>query len=143
MNKITSFRGPYSFLSNFYTCKVYYEGITYRSVEAAFQAAKTLDINTRLKFVNLSALEAKKLGHSIPLRSDWEQVKDEIMEELVRNKFMRNERLRKKLLETGDAELIEGNYWDDMYWGVCNGKGQNKLGKILMKIREELKEVLE
>ena len=57
---------------------------------------------------------------------------------ICRAKFFQNEDLGQKLMNTGDAVLIEGNYWGDRYWGVCNGEGQNKLGKILMKIREEL-----
>ena len=68
-----------------------------------------------------------------------EEVKDQIMYEIVLNKFSQNEELREKLIATGDEYLAEGNTWHDTYWGVCNGKGKNKLGKILMQVREELK----
>ena len=57
----------------------------------------------------------------------------------VNAKFSTNESLKKRLLETGDEELIEGNTWNDTYWGVCKGVGLNKLGEILMRVREELK----
>lgn len=52
---------------------------------------------------------------------------------------MSEPKLRSQLLSTGTAELVEGNWWNDRYWGVCNGRGENHLGKILMRIREELK----
>ena len=61
------------------------------------------------------------------------------MEEALRIKFS-NPKLRKALLDTGDEYLEEGNTWGDQYWGVCNGVGKNKLGKLLMKIRQEIKE---
>lgn len=83
--------------------------------------------------------EAKRLGRKATLRLDWEKVKLTIMEDLLRQKFAWKE-LKEKLLSTGDEELVEGNTWSDTFWGVCNGKGENHLGKLLMKIREELKE---
>lgn len=72
------------------------------------------------------------------LRPDWEEAKVGIMEELVRLKFTAHADLRARLLATGDAELIEGNNWNDRFWGVCRGQGQNQLGLILMKVRSEL-----
>lgn len=67
-------------------------------------------------------------------------MKDGIMEEIVRAKFTQNQELKAQLLSTGDAILIEGNTWNDRYWGVDvrSGVGKNHLGKILMKIRLEL-----
>jgi hypothetical protein len=61
------------------------------------------------------------------------------MESLVKEKFTRDTELGAKLVATGDEELVEGNYWGDTFWGVCRGVGQNHLGKILMKVREELR----
>lgn len=71
------------------------------------------------------------------LRPDWEEVKDDVMYTVCKAKFLQNPGLLKKLLDTGDAELIEGNTWNDQIWGVCNGSGENRLGKILMRIRDE------
>lgn len=138
--KIDSFRGKYYFLSNFYPAKVTYEGFTYNNNEAAFQAQKVLSIDGKSAFTELSPADAKKKGRRVRLRPDWEQVKDGIMEEIVRAKFTQNPDLKQQLLLTGNAELIEGNTWNDCYWGVDarSGIGQNHLGKILMKVREEL-----
>ncbi|MDO5134021.1 MAG: NADAR family protein, partial [Eubacteriales bacterium] len=119
---------------------VTYEGLTYRNNEAAFQAQKTFSDDFRTTFTTLAPSEAKRKGRRVRLRQDWEQVKDGIMEEIVRAKFTQNPELRKQLLATGNADLIEGNHWNDRYWGVDarTGAGENHLGKILMKIREEL-----
>lgn len=136
--KISDFRGKYFFLSNFYTAPVTYNGITYQNNEAAFQAQKTLERNLQYQFSQLNPSQAKKLGRKIPLRKDWEQVKYQIMYEIVKAKFEQNLALRESLLATGDAYLEEGNTWGDRIWGTVNGEGQNWLGKILMKVREEL-----
>lgn len=149
MEKIIRFRGKYSFLSNFYPCKVEFEGLVYPSVENAFQAAKTSP-SEREPFTKVSPKEAKKMGRKVRLQiSAWESKKVKVMEELVRKKFKENPDLREKLLKTGDAVLIEGNTWGDEFWGVNLRKpdpsspwgyrGKNMLGQILMKIREELR----
>lgn len=133
---IDEFRGKYFFLSNFYNVKVMYNGLSYLNNEAAFQAQKD---PTRVKeFLNLNPSEAKRLGRRVKLRADWEKVKDDIMTEIVRNKFIQNKNLMQKLLDTKDEELIEGNTWNDRYWGVCDGKGKNILGKILMGLRANI-----
>ena len=134
---IDSFDGKYRFLSNFYNSKVVYEGVEYLSIEAAFQAAKTTDIMERLAFTKYDPSQAKKEGRRIKLRSDWERIKLGVMEDLVRQKFNQPS-FKEKLIATGDEELVEGNWWNDTFWGVCNGEGQNNLGKILMKIRTEI-----
>lgn len=134
---IDKFRDEYYFLSNFYEVPVTYENITYQNNEAAFQAQKTLDENKRKNFAFLSPDAAKKYGRKVRLRSDWEEIKFNIMYEICRAKFTQNPDLAQKLLATGDEELVEGNDWSDMIWGKVNGKGQNNLGKILMRIRSE------
>lgn len=136
---INSFRGEYFFLSNFYEIPVEYEGVVYQNNEAAFQAQKCIDKGDRTKFANLSPNEAKKLGRKIPLREDWEQVKVSVMREIVRAKFAQNHDLAQKLIATGNAYLEEGNTWGDRTWGTVNGSGANHLGKILMEIREEIR----
>ncbi len=141
MESITSFSGENRFLSNFYPCSVKLDGIMYSSSEHAYQAAKTLDKNVRIIFHKHplpTAGQAKRLGRKLKLRPDWESVKFSVMEDLLRQKFS-NDYLGKRLLETGDAELIEGNSHGDVFWGVTDKGGQNHLGKLLMKIREELK----
>lgn len=117
---------------------VVYEDLSFYSAEAAFQSAKSTDLNIRKQFCCLFPKQAKKMGRAIRLREDWEEVKDQVMYDILKSKFS-NERLRQLLLQTGNKELIENNSWNDTYWGVCNGKGQNKLGKLLMQVREELK----
>jgi ribA/ribD-fused uncharacterized protein len=141
MKTINSFKRENHFLSNFYNAPVKYEGIFYLNNEAAFQSAKVLSKEERLKFETLQPNVAKSLGRRVKLRSDWETIKDQVMYDCVKDKFTRHEDLSKKLLDTEDAILVEGNTWKDDYWGVCNGKGLNKLGHILMKVRDELREV--
>ena len=138
---IDSFIGEYYFLSNFYHVDVEYGGIVYKNTEAAFQAQKVLDDNEKLLFSDLYPREAKKLGRRVKLRKDWNDVKDNYMYEICKAKFQQHEDLARKLLGTGDEELVEGNTWNDTYWGVCDGKGKNQLGKTLMRIRDELKNI--
>lgn len=135
---ISSFRGEYAFLSNFYSAKVEFEGLIYFNSEAAFQAMKCKYYDDRIAFTKLDASQAKKKGRRISLRSDWELVKDDYMYKIVKAKFEQNSDLKQKLLDTRDSYLEEGNTWGDNYWGVCYGFGMNKLGKILMKVRDEL-----
>lgn len=136
---IDKFNGKYDFLSNYYVAPVTYNGLTFQSNEAAFQAQKTLNEGQRRKFTRMAPNKAKAKGRNVILRSDWEQVKNKIMYEVCYAKFTQNPELKEKLLLTGDEELIEGNTWHDTYWGVCNRRGKNKLGKILMRVREELR----
>lgn len=133
---IDSFKNEYDFLSNFYPQKVTYNGLLFDTNEAAFQAQK--EPARAAEFVGLAPGKSKRLGRQVKLRSDWDKIKDDVMYALNFQKFSENPALKAKLLATGDRELIEGNYWNDRYWGVCKGTGQNKLGKILMKIRDEL-----
>ena len=136
---IDKFAYKYSFLSNFYMIYVHYEGLTYVNAEAAFQAAKLLNNEDRKRFTTMNPKMAKQEGRRVPLREDWEEIKDDVMYNVCKAKF-ENSELAEKLLATGDEELVEGNTWNDTYWGVCNGVGENKLGKILMRIRDELRE---
>lgn len=136
--KITSFQGEWRFLSNFWPCEVTLDGMDFPSVEHAYMAAKTTDMNLRSIVQMLpDAAQAKRWGRTIKLRADWDQVKLQIMTDLVRQKFSTSP-LKDKLLATGDAELIEGNTWNDRFWGVCNGRGLNHLGRILMDVRAGL-----
>lgn len=136
---IDSFRGKYFFLSNFYNAPVIYDDISYLNNEAAFQAQKVINKEERKNFSFLNPSEAKKLGRKVELRKDWEDCKIKIMYEICKAKFTQNQDCKNSLLKTGDAVLIEGNNWGDKIWGQVDGIGENYLGKILMKIREELK----
>lgn len=137
---ISCFRKEYSFLSNFWEVPVEYQGLVYGSNEAAFQAQKCQNREEMVSFTTLRPSDAKRKGRRVSLRPDWEQVKVGVMEDLVRAKFTQNEDLKQLLLATGDAILEEGNTWHDTFWGVDaqSRKGENHLGKILMKIRREL-----
>ena len=133
---IDKFDGEYAWLSNFYDAPVIYNGRRYLNSESAFQAAKCP--GREQEFENLKPGQAKRLGRRIGLRQDWDAVKDGIMYEVCAQKFLQNPALLRKLIDTGNEELIEGNTWGDRYWGVCDGIGKNHLGKILMKLRDEL-----
>ena len=137
---IDSFKEEHRWLSNFWYCRVELDGITYSSVEAAYVAAKTLNTAEREHVRSLKTpAEAKSYGRGLELREDWEDVKIEIMLNLLRQKFSaQNSALRQKLIDTSHQELIEGNTWGDMFWGQCYGVGQNNLGKLLMQVRDEL-----
>ncbi len=136
---ITSFRGEHGFLSNFTSVNVKYDGVTYSSTEAAFQAAKTLNkLERELIRKETTPGKAKRAGRRVTLRSDWNDIRDKVMFELSVQKYTRSD-LRKKLLATGNRELVEKNSWKDFYWGVCDGRGENRLGKILMAIRSSLR----
>ena len=142
--KLYGFFEEHRFLSNFQTCNIQFNGYTYSSTEAAFQAAKSLDPKDHERFQFLSAAEAKKEGRLLNLREDWQKVKDDIMLTLTFEKF-KDPELAEKLLATGDLHLEETNHWNDMYWGVNyeTGQGLNMLGKCLMVVMGVLKGRLE
>lgn len=143
---IDCFDKEYAFLSNFYPSPITDGNLIFPTVEHMFQAAKTLNIK---EYEEIAAADtpghAKRLGRKVTLREDWEKVKDDMMYQALWLKFSIPE-LREKLLATGDEELVEGTTWHDNEWGNCtcekcaNIVGKNKLGKMLMKIREEIKE---
>ena len=136
---IRSFEGEHRWLSNFWPVKVEIYGRWYPSVENAYQAAKTVDVEQRKQFETCSAVQAKHLGKGLDIRPDWNAIKRDVMDTLCRQKF-RQEPFRSQLLATGEQEIQEGNWWGDRYWGVCKGIGLNHLGRIIMRIRTELRE---
>lgn len=136
LTPITSFKDEYRFLSNFWPATVLFENILYPTVEHAYVAAKTLDRTTRLGIAAISTPgKVKRVGRSLELRPDWELVKLTVMEDLLELKFMHAD-LRRMLQATAPRELIEGNTWGDTFWGVCDGVGENHLGKLLTKTRD-------
>lgn len=171
-NSIIKFSGEHYFLDNFYPCEVVFDGLTYHSSEAAFQAQKAPK-EERYLFAELKkGADVKKLGgktgpYAMKQGSaeliDWNKRSTKVMEEVVRAKFNQNPDLAEKLIATGDLHLVEGNNHDDNLYGIqlkrvpgarkkllvdedgCyilsqeENEHNNHLGKILMKVREELK----
>lgn len=137
---IDSFTDNYFFLSNFCPCRVDFGQFgMFHNSEAAYQAMKCPERSQEFQF--LSPENAKWLGRRVGLPADWDERKDTVMLQVVRAKFLGNSYLAHWLLHTGDAILIEGNNWGDRYWGQVNGVGENRLGQILMQVREELRSV--
>lgn len=158
---IYGFFGEYRYLSNFHLCRVIVDGKEFPSTEHAYMYAKLADKERDCSFfkdegidnkigpfkltnwynevISMSCREVKTWGQMVDLRSDWEDIKLRVMENALYSKFTLNEDLKQKLKETGDLYLEESNWWRDRFWGVCEGKGENHLGKLLMKIRNDLK----
>lgn len=140
-NGIYGFFDEYRFLSNFHICDIDVWGRKFTSSEAAFMSFKTLDEDLKDKFTQLSPMEAKKLGRTIELRPDWEEVKVSSMLIVVNFKFEQNKELCELLLRTKNLYLEETNNWKDEFWGVSqDGVGRNELGKVLMSVRNYLRE---
>lgn len=148
---IGPFRDEYRWLSNFWFAEItigahtpWNDPLIYvfksKTNEHAYQALKA---QHKSDFLWICAKDmpgqAKRGGKEITLRADWDEVKLDIMYDINRAKYTQHRDLRAKLINTGEEELVEVNSWFDTFWGVCNGKGENHLGKILMRIREELK----
>lgn len=161
---IAEFRGSWGCYSNFYPstvelfiidglpCAVLppdvllsmkYEAETYSSVEHAYQASKFLDAKLRQRFQwELTAGQAKRLGANLvkQRRADWFDVNKQIMKGLLIQKFTPTT-LRRRLLSSFKALLVEGNDWHDNFWGDCSCPacrdipGENWLGKLLMEVR--------
>jgi ribA/ribD-fused uncharacterized protein len=144
INIISSFDGDFRFLSNFWPCEVNLDGEVYSTTEHAYQASKSIHPGVRKLVRELKTPgQAKRFSHKITKRPDWLEVRQEIMLVLNRQKFAKGSDLAEMLLLTGDAFIKEGNTWHDNDWGSCTcvdcgDKGQNMLGLILMKIRDEL-----
>ena len=132
---------PYRFLSNFHEARVEFGGLVFGNAEAAFQAQKCTSEEEKAQFTGLGPGKSKGVGRHVRLRPDWEDVKLDVMEGVVRAKFTQNPDLAERLLATGDMVLVEGNRWGDTFWGVDarTGQGQNHLGRILMRVRDELR----
>lgn len=142
---VNKFKDEYFFLSNFSKSPLFINGIAFPTVEHYYQAMKSTSYEDYIAIANAStAKETKLLGRKIKIRDDWDSIKDSVMRYALYEKFKDNT-LGDKLLATGDEELIEGNNWGDVYWGVDErtNKGLNTLGKMLMEVRDHLKRVRE
>lgn len=140
---IEQFDGQYAFLSNFYAAPIIdRQGVRWWTSEHAYQACKTVDPVEKRAFLSSSDPRiAKRMGRRVTVRPGWENIKVTIMTKIVTAKFEQHPDLMALLKQTGDTELIEGNYWHDNFWGDCAcpkcqvRPGENHLGKILMSIR--------
>jgi ribA/ribD-fused uncharacterized protein len=139
MTTISSFRGEYFFLSNFYPFVFTWDGVDYPTLEHVYQASKTEDLSLRHDIARAGTPgKAKRMGRTVPLRPNWDRLKLKVMHELLLIKFM-DPTLRNLLLDTGDSLLEEVNNWGDTYWGRCDGVGGgNWLGVLLMLVRSEV-----
>lgn len=141
MKPILGFKGRHSWLSNFHLAEFKWRGYVWPSAEHAYQAAKTRDKREMKAILDASTPgRAKRLGRKATMRDGWDEgLKEKAMLSVLRAKF-RVPSLRRKLLATGDANLVEVNHWGDTYWGVCDGNGLNRLGNLLMQVRDEMRD---
>jgi hypothetical protein len=139
--KILEFKNEYAFLSNFYYSPFIINDINYLTNEHFYQANKTVN-KDEFQYVLDSDTPAiaKRRGKEINIAQNWDNIKNKVMYIGVFNKFIQNNKLKFILINTGNFELIEGNYWNDKYWGIClkTNEGENHLGKILMSVRRFL-----
>lgn len=134
---------PYSEFSNFAPYGVALDGVWWPTTEHFFQAQKFVDADYRDKIRReLRPKAAKELGmtRAYPLRADWEEIKDAVMLRAVLAKFKTHAKLAALLLSTGDRMIVENAPWDG-YWGCGpDGAGLNRLGQILMSVRDQLRQ---
>lgn len=142
MDKIKGFTKDYHFLSNYYNHTIKFDGLFYRNNIACFIAQMFEPNDTKKLFSKMLPGQAIRMAEMMrnPREKEWNDIKEDLMYKICYAKFSYATKLRDQLIDTGDAELINETKWDNKFWGTTNGIGENKLGKILMRIREELKE---
>lgn len=148
MKVIKQFRGQHSFLSNFYSAGKFRmphpetgEMLEAKTAEHMYQCLKVHDRRQREWILNSrTALQAKRRARGADIREDWARVKFRFMGEVIRAKFKAFPELAEKLVWTYPARIEEWNDWADRYWGIdiASGRGENRLGEILMEVRSEL-----
>lgn len=131
------FRDKYSFLSNMYYTDIPYEGLVYPSVENAYQASKCVNEVDKIPFQTYTPVEAKKAGKKVQMKENFNDNRIKIMQELIDIKFINNINLAEKLVSINEP-IVEENTWNDTFWGVCNGIGDNNLGKCLENTKQRL-----
>ncbi len=136
IDPITSFRGDHAFLSNFYPVELVIPPWKFPSVEHAYQAGKVDNLGEVDQFQYGTPGHVKRLGQRLPLPPMWDKSRLVWMEILLRMKFQKPH-LRRMLEGTSPRDLAEGNTWGDMFWGTCGGIGDNRLGKLLITIRDD------
>lgn len=141
MKEIKGFSGEYRWLSNFHQLEypINFLGQEFNTTENLYQAMKCNDYEDFVSIANASPALAKKLGRQVKLVKNWDLIRLQTMEYVQLLKY-EQPTLRNLLIETGDAYIEERNSWNDIFFGVCNGIGENHLGKIIMKIRKHIKD---
>lgn len=145
---VTEFKGEYFFLSNYYLIPILYNDLYYPSVEHAYMSAKCDDPSWKgyCGNSNITPADVKRESKYVKLVDNWDVIKFKVMKDCLRNKF-EVPSLRLKLIQTGNQNLQEGNYWGDQIWGidlnVNPNFGENMLGRLLMEIRNNINEELE
>lgn len=130
-----------NWFSNMVVDPIYIEARLWPSVENYYQAMKSTDRDVQEIIRAASPSGAKSLGKKVILRKDWEQIKESKMKHALSIKFS-NMPWFDLLMATNDTQLIEWNNWGDKYWGVTeNGVGKNRLGVLLMELRDEFKQL--
>jgi ribA/ribD-fused uncharacterized protein len=134
---IRGFVGELDFLSNFYPSPFTWKGEVYKTAEHAYQAAKTENKEEQEKIIEAETPgRAKRLGSKATLRENWDRKKVIIMSDILKAKFTSTPELRAKLRDTAPRPIFEENTGGDEFWGVCNGKGNNFLGRVLEALRD-------
>lgn len=137
---IQEFKDEYRWLSNFAPVEIEYDGVVYPSVEHFYVAMKTDKQYVREKISTFPyPAQAKKYGQKMDIVDNWEDIKMTVMEYGLSVKFSQDP-YKTLLIETGEQYIQEGNWWGDIYWGVDlnTNEGENNLGKLIMKIRQDL-----
>lgn len=142
---IGPFKDEHRWLSNFAVSPIIISGIKYRTVEHFYQASKTIKLDESRSIITLPTPgEAKRAGRELTIREDWDLIKVSVMTIGTYSKYTQNEDFKLKLIETGNAKIIEFNTWHDNFWGQCTCQkcektaGENNLGKIIMQVRKDL-----
>jgi len=141
MNNELRFNGETHPLSNFYPAKINVDGKIYKTAEHYYQSEKATNTMDKSRVMQAeSPSNARRIGKQIKKRADFDEIKDIIMYKGVKAKFTQNVEVKAYLLATGDRYLIEDASFSP-YWGTgYNDMGENKMGKMLMQIRDELKQ---
>ena len=139
LTEIRAFNGPNRWLSNFWPSPFEIDGRQYATVEHYYQASKAIsDLDHERVRTLATPGQAKRGGQKVEIRADWDALKEVYMLQGLRKKFAPGTELGDRLQATGSIQLIEWNKWGDTYWGVSNGRGRNRLGHLLMQVRQEL-----
>lgn len=146
---IGPFKDEYRWLSNFWIAPTQIMSLTYSTTEHFYQAMKCADPLERHEILRAETPgQAKRLGASVAIRPDWDEIKVSVMRIASFSKFSQSRELANRILSTGDEEIVELNHWHDNFWGRCTCDdcvenpdviGKNNLGMILMDVRSHVK----